>query len=132
MLTTVNGSQFFLANFQLMWYTVVATQLNNHFNPMCVFLPFGKNACSFFTYLRVSDNCVATIGVMHFSSAITSVVALFYFKGVFNMPDYKALYYNLFNAVTDTIEALKKAQQDAEELYLEQDDDDETEEEKDG
>ena len=48
------------------------------------------------------------------------------------MPDYKALYYNLFNAVTDTIKALKKAQQDAEELYLEQDDDDETEEEKDG
>ncbi len=36
------------------------------------------------------------------------------------MPNYKALYLNLFNSVTDTIERLKQAQQEAERLYLEE------------
>lgn len=44
------------------------------------------------------------------------------------MTDYKALYYSLFNAVTDTIEALKKAQQDAEELYIDSSEDEDEEE----
>ncbi len=34
------------------------------------------------------------------------------------MPDYKKLYFKLFNEITDTIEKLKKAQEDAEEMYL--------------
>lgn len=34
------------------------------------------------------------------------------------MPDYEAMYYELFHAVTDAMEALKKAQQKAEELYV--------------
>ena len=34
------------------------------------------------------------------------------------MPDYKALYLNLYNNVTDTIERLKQAQQEAEEKYM--------------
>ncbi|MDR0838885.1 MAG: hypothetical protein LBN99_04505 [Oscillospiraceae bacterium] len=34
------------------------------------------------------------------------------------MPDYKAMYYALFNSVTDAIEAFKKAQLEAEEAYM--------------
>ena len=34
------------------------------------------------------------------------------------MPDYKKLYHKLFNEITDTIENLKKIQEDAEEMYL--------------
>lgn len=34
------------------------------------------------------------------------------------MPDYKTMYYKLFNAVTDSIEILKQAQLEAEELYI--------------
>ncbi|MBR2453178.1 MAG: hypothetical protein IKB32_03935 [Clostridia bacterium] len=34
------------------------------------------------------------------------------------MPDYKKLYHKLFSDITDTIENLQKAQQDAEEMYL--------------
>ncbi len=34
------------------------------------------------------------------------------------MPDYEKLYHNLFNEITDSIKHLKKAQTDAEELYL--------------
>ncbi len=34
------------------------------------------------------------------------------------MPDYQKLYCKMFNVITDTIEELKKAQQEAEELYL--------------
>lgn len=37
------------------------------------------------------------------------------------MPNYKALYFNLFNSVTDTIERLQQAQQQAEEQYLQDD-----------
>ena len=32
--------------------------------------------------------------------------------------DYKTLYFDLFSKVTDTIDELKKVQQDAEEKYL--------------
>lgn len=35
------------------------------------------------------------------------------------MPDYKKLYFQLFNEVTDIIESLKLAQQKCEELYIE-------------
>ena len=35
------------------------------------------------------------------------------------MPNYKKLYFKLFNAVTDAIEDLKQAQIDAEETYTE-------------
>ena len=34
------------------------------------------------------------------------------------MPDYKKLYPFLFNEISDTIEFLQQAQQDAEEMYL--------------
>lgn len=37
------------------------------------------------------------------------------------MPDYKALYFHLFNSVSDTIERLKQAQQEAEALFLSDD-----------
>jgi hypothetical protein len=38
------------------------------------------------------------------------------------MPDYKKMYTTLFNASTDVITILQKAQQDAENLYVEADD----------
>ena len=34
------------------------------------------------------------------------------------MEDYKKMYYELFNKITDVIENLKKIQQKAEEIYL--------------
>ena len=34
------------------------------------------------------------------------------------MPDYQKLYCKMFNVITDTIEELKKAQQETEELYI--------------
>jgi hypothetical protein len=34
------------------------------------------------------------------------------------MPDYKKMYYELFNKITDVIENLKKIQQEAEESYM--------------
>ena len=34
------------------------------------------------------------------------------------MPDYKAMYLNLFNSVTDAINILREAQIKAEELYI--------------
>ena len=34
------------------------------------------------------------------------------------MPDYKELYYELFNKVTDVIEQLKQIQMDMEEMYI--------------
>lgn len=36
------------------------------------------------------------------------------------MPDYQKMYLDLFNSVTDVIEILQKAQQDAEESYISQ------------
>ena len=38
------------------------------------------------------------------------------------MPDYKKLYFELFNKVSDIIEELKKVQIEAEEMFLEEDD----------
>ena len=34
------------------------------------------------------------------------------------MLDYKEMYFNLFNKVTDAIDVLQKAQQDLEEVYI--------------
>ena len=44
------------------------------------------------------------------------------------MPDYKKLYFSLFNDVSDVIKALQKVQQETEERYLSscEEDDDET------
>ena len=39
------------------------------------------------------------------------------------MPDYKKLYFELFNKVSDIIEELKDIQIKAEEMFLEEDDD---------
>lgn len=38
------------------------------------------------------------------------------------MPDYQKLYTTLFNRVSDIIEELQKAQQEAEEMYISEDD----------
>lgn len=37
------------------------------------------------------------------------------------MPDYKAMYFALFHAITDAAALLEQAQQHAEELYIESD-----------
>lgn len=37
------------------------------------------------------------------------------------MPDYKAMYLHLFNAVTDAVEALQKAQKETEAMYVDAD-----------
>ena len=34
------------------------------------------------------------------------------------MPDYKTMYFKLFNAITDAVEILTKAQQETEEIYI--------------
>ena len=34
------------------------------------------------------------------------------------MPDYKTMYFKLFNSVTDAIDTLTEAQKEAEEMYL--------------
>lgn len=41
------------------------------------------------------------------------------------MPDYKEMYFQLFNKITDIIESLKEIQQDMEEKYIEQADESE-------
>lgn len=38
------------------------------------------------------------------------------------MPDYKSMYYTLFNQVTKTIEDLQKIQQMTEEMFIESED----------
>ena len=43
------------------------------------------------------------------------------------MEDYKAMYYNLFNQLTDDIEQLKEIQAKAEEMYINANSDDEKE-----
>jgi len=43
--------------------------------------------------------------------------ALFYCKEIY-MPDYKAMYFELFNSVTDAIEILMRAQMKTEEMYI--------------
>ena len=44
--------------------------------------------------------------------------ALFICKGETIMPDYKAMYLDLFNSVTDAIEILSEAQRKSEELFI--------------
>ncbi|AVQ95197.1 hypothetical protein DRA42_02440 [Ethanoligenens harbinense] len=39
------------------------------------------------------------------------------------MPDYKEMYFSLFNSITDAIELLKYAQMKSEELYIKSADD---------
>lgn len=39
------------------------------------------------------------------------------------MPDYKSMYFTLFNSVTDAIERLKQTQVETEEMYIESEDD---------
>ena len=41
------------------------------------------------------------------------------------MPDYKTMYYKLFNSVTDAVEILKQAQLDVEEIYIDSSEKDE-------
>ena len=41
------------------------------------------------------------------------------------MPDYKAMYYKLFNTYTDVIEMLQKAQLETEEIYMNSSEDEE-------
>ena len=35
------------------------------------------------------------------------------------MPDYKTMYYTLFNAMTDAVQILQEAQRETEEMYIE-------------
>ena len=63
------------------------------------------------------QSCVATIGVMHFS-CVASAAHFFIHEGEITMPDYKTMYLNLFNSVTDAIEILSEAQRKAEETFI--------------
>lgn len=38
------------------------------------------------------------------------------------MPDYKKMYFSLFNAITTTIDQLQSAQREGEDTYIESDD----------
>ena len=49
-------------------------------------------------------------------------------KGDIPMTDYKGLYYQLFNKITDVIEDLKEAQKQAEEMYMNSGQDDSSKE----
>lgn len=42
------------------------------------------------------------------------------------MPDYKTMYFDLFNSVTETIEKLSEAQKRAEETYINSSENEET------
>ena len=59
---------------------------------------------------------------MHFSVCITSVVHTFFIvmkiKEEPTVADYKKMYFELFNKITDVIEDFKKIQQQTEEMYL--------------
>ena len=44
------------------------------------------------------------------------------------MTDYKGLYYQLFNKITDVIEELQEAQKQAEEMYINSEQDDSSKE----
>ncbi len=67
--------------------------------------------------------CVAASGVVHFSVRGFGC-ALFVYKGENTMPDYKAMYFELFNSVSEAIEILCEAQKNAEEKYIESADED--------
>ncbi len=61
--------------------------------------------------------CVAAIGAMHFS-CVASAAHFFIYGGEEDTPDYKAMYFSLFNSVTDAIEILCEAQRKTEEIYI--------------
>ena len=42
------------------------------------------------------------------------------------MPDYKSMYFELFNSVTDAMEILSEAQKRAEEAYIDAEEDEDT------
>ena len=42
------------------------------------------------------------------------------------MPDYKSMYFKLFNSITDAMEILSEAQKRAEEAYISAEEDEET------
>ncbi len=75
--------------------------------------------------LPICLNCVTTIGVCVFCAA-ASVAALFNLERNFTIVNYKKPYFRLFNAITDAIEILQKAQIDAEDAYIEDDGDEES------
>ena len=67
--------------------------------------------------------CVTAIGVCVFSVYNFGCTHFFNWREVKNMPDYKELYFELFNKVTDIIEELEKIQCDMEEKCIEEDND---------
>ena len=71
----------------------------------------------FWLSLVVCQSCVAANGVMHFS-CVASAAHFFIYKGENIMPDYKAMYLNLFNSVTEAVKILSDAQKRAEEIYI--------------
>ena len=75
--------------------------------------------CKGFPFVKI---CVVAIGEMHFSVCITSVVHTFFIltknKEELTMADYKTMYFELFNKITDVIEELKSVQQRTEEIYI--------------
>ncbi len=84
---------------------------------------FGKNVNSKalgYSKKYLYSVCFATFGVCVFHAA-TSVVAFFNLERIFTMPNYKKLYFKLFNQITDMIEMLKQIQIDAEDAYIEDD-----------
>ena len=53
---------------------------------------------------------------MHFSCV--ALAAHFFCEGEIIMPDYKSMYLDLFNSITDAIEILREAQRKAEEIFI--------------
>ena len=90
------------------------------------FLPFGKNAYSIFAYLYEMSRFVSQQSELCIFRASASVGALFYYKGEIIMPDYKSMYFELFNSVTDAMEILSEAQKRAEEAYIDAEEDEDT------
>ena len=67
--------------------------------------------------------CVTTIGVCVFGVYNFGCTHFFIWEGGKNMADYKELYFELFNKVTDIIEELKKIQCEMEEKCIEEGED---------
>lgn len=76
-----------------------------------------KGVFSFYSYHNGRD-CVAAMRDSTFSVRFLIEDALFLWEEERNMPDYKKLYYELFNKVTDVIEELKQIQCQMEEMYI--------------
>lgn len=62
--------------------------------------------------------CVAAIGVMRFSCVALMLRIFLFTKEKPRMPDYKSMYYNLFNSVTEAVKILSDAQKRSEEIYI--------------